>query len=142
MLLISAVLVGLWVMHGMTGATDTGCHGAPMPLPAPGATTTTPITHDNVSTATRHDASDGGAPPVATLTMDQMRHGELCLSGQPPNPGRDALALLALLILIVCGPTCGPCEPLWLRPVSPGRRRAPPGPDATRLLTLVCLSRT
>jgi hypothetical protein len=140
-MLVFAVLVGLWVMHGMTGATDAGCHGAPMALPAFGATMTAPITH-SAPAATRPDASDGGAPRVATPTMDQMPHGELCLSGQPPNPGRDALALLALLVLIACGPTCGRCEPPWLRLLSPARRRAPPGCTGTRLLTLVCVSRT
>jgi hypothetical protein len=141
MLLVSAVLVGLWVMHGMTGATDAGCHGAPMPLPAPGATMTASITQ-SASTATRPDASDGGAPRVATPAMDQMRHGELCLSGQPPNPGRDVLALLGLLILIACGQTCSPGESLRLRPLPRARRRAPPGCAGTRLLTLVCVSRT
>jgi hypothetical protein len=102
---------------------------------------TAPITH-SASTATRLDASDGGAPRVATPAMDQMPHGELCSSGQPPNPGRDALALLALLVLIARGPTYGPREPLRLRPLPPARRRAPPGCTGIRLLTLVCVSRT
>ena len=61
-----AVLVGLWVMHGTTGATDAGCHGAPMPLPAPGATMTASITQ-SASTATRPDAPGRAGTRLLTL---------------------------------------------------------------------------
>ena len=132
------LLVGLWVMHGMSGMTDAGCHGATMPLPMISTATTSP-------TSAAPAATPGGVHPavalVAPAAQTRMLHGDLCVSGQPPTFGLDLLALLALLALGAREPPDGACDHLWIRFTRRVRRRAPPGLSGIRLLTSVCVSR-
>lgn len=137
------LLAGLWMMHGMSGSTDAGCHGTAMPVPMKTASVSDvaaapasmlherPVTNPHAAT-----------PSLGTALAEQMRHGDLCVCGQPPTPGQDLLALLALLALA----TSDRADVRLLRPVRhavPGtRRRAPPGLFGIRLLTTVCVSRT
>jgi hypothetical protein len=138
--LVFAVLAGLWVMHGMPGGADSGCHGAQMPFPvARQAMTVAPMALGTSATARPGDARSG-VLQLAALAMQQM-HGELCLSGQLPHPGRDALALLGLLALVAVGEAGGADTPFGLRQAATARRRAPPGAVGIRLLAMVCVSR-
>lgn len=142
--IVLLLLVGLWMMHGLSGATGAGCHGAAIPVPA----------------AISDGMSDGGAAPALmtsaptaksrSLTSPSMSaavsvpmlHGDLCVSGQPPTPGQDLLALLALGALLLCGLPGMQPDPLADRDVRWARWRAPPAPFGIRLLTTVCVSRT
>src|SRR5947209_6992535 len=100
--LIVLVLAGLWLMHGMAGTTDAGCHGAAMLIPRG-------MPHVAAAPALVPGAAAKGAVARAAASSipaglaEQMQHGELCVSGQPPTPGQDLLALLALLALALCG---------------------------------------
>lgn len=140
-MLVFAVLAGLWVMHGMSGATDAGCHGAPMPLPAAWqAMAAAPMPQSAPAMASPGGAGSG-VLRLAVAAMEQV-HGELCLSGQPPQPGRDALALLALLALTAVDEAGRASTTAGLRQAATARRRAPPGAAGARLLAMVCVSRT
>jgi hypothetical protein len=134
------VLLGLWLMHGVSATTGAGCHGVPVMM----------------SMSMSASAAEPGSIMAATPTMradhqvqaksaDSMPtgSGETCLSGQPPSPRDLLLGLLACLVLAVLGrvvPTwpphaasCAACRP---------RRRGPPGRAGRVLLTTVCISRT
>lgn len=133
------LLVGLWVMHGMSGMTDAGCHGAAMPLPMGSMAATTPM---NAAPTVMPGGEHPEAAPAAPAIRAQMLHGDLCVSGQPPTFGLDLLALLALLALGVREARKSSCGRVCLRFTRRTRRRAPPGLSGIRLLTAVCVSRT
>jgi hypothetical protein len=132
-----ALLVGLWAMHGMSGATGAGCQGTVMSV-----TSAAPMTGTVHRMAQPQPAKVGQTGAVLTAAMDRMRHGELCLSAQPPPPGGALLALLAMLVLAACGVG----HQTWISALGVALRRwrwrAPPGPGGMRLLTVVCVSRT
>ena len=136
------LLVGLWVMHGMSGTTDAGCHGAAMPLPM-GSTAATAATGPmSPVPGLARRGEQLAAPRAAPAAEEQMLHGDLCVSGQPPTFGLDLLALLAVLALAAREAPDGASGRLWLRFTRRARRRAPPGCSGIRLLTVVCVSRT
>ena len=93
--------------------------------------------------STSHPRTAQSSPPTVASAAEQMRHGELCQSGQPPTPGRDALTLLALLAL-AGSPVAWDVarDPFTLRLDRSAGSRAPPGPFGTGLLAAVCVSRT
>jgi hypothetical protein len=139
---VFALLVGLWVMHGLSGTSDAGCHGAPMPM---AGAAQMPVPSGLFGPGPQARPAAGGVnarAEMASASMDQMRHGELCLSGQPPNPGG---LLLALLALIACALAAIELRgrPTARSPGSPRRsRHAPPGLIGRRLLTVMCVART
>jgi hypothetical protein len=145
-LLAPVVLLGLWLMHGVSATTTAGCHGVPVlmsmsaqvgdPGSVPGSATVPMV----------KSAAAGSAGPAwsAGAASDRPGSGEMCLSGQPPSPGGFLLALLAALALAGFGFWCAAAY----RPRPPSRaaslppRRGPPGPVGRALLTTVCISRT
>ena len=143
--IVLLLLVGLWMMHGMSGATDAGCHGAAMPLPM-----TASAAMPNVAAAPALTSGASSAAPLRAATSSsigtgsagQMRHGDLCVSGQPPTPGQDLLALLALLALAAYGMSGLDLGLSVTRAPHRTQRQAPPGLFGIRLLTAVCVSRT
>jgi hypothetical protein len=116
---LGAVLCGLFLMHGATGAASGGCHdpGPAMPgMPAVHAATTSHAAAGSAEGSTDHRA---GALCVATPVR--------------PDAGSTTVAFVVL----------GAASALWtVPPVGGGRsrRRAPPGGRA--LLARVCVSRT
>lgn len=135
--LACAVLLGLWVMHGMFSAPAAGCHGGgmtlisanrSMPPSAPRATTELPV-----------QALATGAGTATT------GDGDLCLSARVPTPGNDLSTLIALLfsgglgVLTLWAP--GRAAPCLLR-CTPTRWRAPPGAGGWEMLLMVCVART
>jgi hypothetical protein len=145
--IVLLLLVGLWLMHGMSGTTAAGCNGAAMPLLM--------VNADGMADAA---AAPGGAltagasvalgPRAATATSfsidlsERMPHGELCVSGQPPTSGQDLLRLLTLLALAVYGTAGSRAAGPVGRAVRAARWRAPPGRSGIRLLLTMCVSRT
>jgi hypothetical protein len=148
-LLAPVVLLGLWLMHGVSATTTAGCHGVPVlmsmsaqvgdPGSVPG-TATVPMVRSVKSAA----AGSAGTAWSAGAVSDRPGSNETCLSGQPPSPGGVLLALLAALALAGFGfswaAAYGP-RPPW-RAASLPPRRGPPGPVGRALLTTVCISRT
>lgn len=141
------LLAGLWVMHGMSGSTDAGCHGAPMPIPGDQAAMTTAMAAAPARVMPASPSPSGRAQTAwaGSVLGGQMQHGELCVSGQPPTPGQDLLVLLALLALLALaayGVGGGSSSRLRSRAVYRAAGRAPPSLSGIRLLTSVCVSRT
>lgn len=138
--IVLLLLIGLWVMHGMSGTTDAGCHGAVMP-----ALSASSDSMPRVAAAPSAETAAASRTATTSIGMGwpgQMRHGELCVSGQPPTPGQDLLALLALLALAGYG-VSGDCLRLSVGRVPRlARWQAPPSPFGIQLLTTVCVSRT
>jgi hypothetical protein len=137
-ILVPLVLLGLWMMHGMSATMESGCHGMGMPMPVAAAMADA---HPAVA-AESSVAGRGGAVSVQSADTAMTGSGELCLSGQPPTPGAALLMLLALLALAgwaVVGASTGPRR--LVRSTSL-RWRAPPGTGGIDLLTVVCVSRT
>ena len=122
------VLLGLWMMHGVSATTNAGCHGVPMLMPTTSTSMTVAAPMSATTSVVRHT-------PAADA---QMGCAETCLSGQPPSSGDLMLGLLTafILVAIVFG------LDLELRRPREMSRRGPPGPVGRRLLTEMCVSRT
>jgi hypothetical protein len=137
--LTCAVLLGLWLMHGMYSSPVAGCHGAGLTLVS--------MTQPKMAPAPAPAVSDGLVQAVAVgASMAPMGDGGLCLSGQVPTAGKDLNALIALLSLIGLGlataPTSGSLAPGLARRAQ-SRWRAPPGAaTGSELLLLECVART
>lgn len=142
--IVLLLLVGLWVMRGMSGTSDAGCHGAVMPIPS----AVSDGMPDVAAVAAVMPSAETAAGSNAVTTSigiglaGQMQHGELCVSGQPPTPGQDLLALLALLALASYGVSGGCLGSPVGRVSRRARWWAPPSPFGIQLLTTVCVSRT
>lgn len=128
------VLLGLWLMHGMSATTGAGCHGVALMMPM------------SASVGETQPIAAGAAAPLGTSASrpesQQQGSGELCLSGRPPSPGDFLLALLATLAVVALALFAH----LVPRPAGKAcctwQRRGPPGPVGRQLLTAVCVSRT
>jgi hypothetical protein len=140
-LLIPVVLLGLWVMHGMSATMSSGCHGM---VPTSLAASMNASMSDSSSMSPMSPVpAETGVTSASPAGSAESESGELCLSGQPPTPGDWALALLAALALLGCvAPALLAGQP-QLRLTADSRRwRAPPDPAGRELLTTVCISRT
>ena len=136
-LLIPVVLLGLWVMHGMSATMESGCHGM---VPTSLAASMSDSSSMSVMSAVPTEASVTSVSPSGTAESES---GELCVSGQPPTPGDWALALLAALALLGCiAPALLVGQPRLRNAAGSRRWRAPPDPAGRELLTTVCISRT
>ena len=132
---VALVLAGLWFMHGISATTGAGCRGGAMPMIA-------------VMTS---GAAASGAPLEARATgpgaqanpadISAGPSGDLCLSGQPDDPGAALIALLALLA-VTGYVRLAPAARLVPLARAARRWRAPPGRAGVALLTVVCVSRT
>lgn len=136
--LACAVLLGLWVMHGMYASPVTGCHGAGLTLVS--------MTQPETAPAPAPAASDRLVQAAVGVGMAPMGDGDLCLSGQVPTAGKDLNALIALLSLIGLGLVMAPVSERFV-PGMPGRAqsrwRAPPGAaTGSELLLMECVART
>lgn len=129
------VLAGLWFMHGVSAMTGAGCRGGAMPMIAAmtngAAASGSSAEARATGTGARANPADVGAGPS----------GDLCLSGQPEDPGA---ALIVLLVLLAVAGCVRPAPAAPLVPVACAARgkRAPPGHVGVALLTVVCVSRT
>ncbi|MEY9964271.1 hypothetical protein ABIA33_002313 [Streptacidiphilus sp. MAP12-16] len=128
-IVVLAVLVGLFLMHGGPGSAMGGCHGAmPLAMPAPVHQLTAPIaqTHNTVQVRQGTAAGMGAA-------------GALCVS----TPARDHLPLLpttlaALAVLILLGGITGSSG----REAAFGTRWRGPPTAGRQILLRVCIART
>lgn len=126
------VLAGLWMMHGVSAMSGSGCHGGPMPLLA--------ATSDGDAMAAPAQArADGSASAAHSGAMSNGQSGEVCVPDQPQTSGAALIALLALMALVGC---VSRTAWAWAIARSARRRRAPPRPSGSDLLTVVCVSRT
>jgi hypothetical protein len=133
--IVVLVLAGLWLMHGISATSDAGCHDGAMPLVAAMSHGEDAVAVPAGAPATRRESVAGAADPG----MGMQQSGQLCLSGQPANPGAALIALLGLLAVARCLPVG---TPTWSMASCARRRRAPPGLFGLRLLAAVCVSRT
>jgi hypothetical protein len=130
LLMVCAVLAGLFLMHGAPASAAEGCHGAMSAPTTMGGGTTAgmqPAGHGAM-------AHPGGVQAAAPSAM----HGEVCVSTaareRAPLPGGGLLAVVAVLAAVF----------LVSRPAvrgRPGRGGRPP-PGGRGLLLQVCIART
>jgi hypothetical protein len=134
------VLLGLWLMHGISATSGAGCHGVPlmMPMSASVSDALSMPTTMSASTIVRHSMDVTSVTRSASV---QVGSGELCLSGQPPTPGHFLLALLAALAMLGLVLLANLLQRLSGEACEV-RRRGPPGSAGRKLLTTVCVSRT
>jgi len=138
-LLIPVVLLGLWIMHGMSATMDSGCHGM---VPTSLAASMSDSSSMSMSPMSLVPA-ETGVTSAAPAGSAESESGELCLSGQPPTPGDWALTLLAALALLgSIVPALLAEQPRLQRLAGSRWWRGPPGPAGRELLTTVCVSRT
>lgn len=131
LLMVCAVLAGLFLMHGSPAGAAEGCHGA-MPAPAAmgegTAAAMPPAGHESMT-------YPGGVQATAPAAV----HGTLCVSigarERTPLPagGPPAVVAVPAALLLVS-----------LQPAVPGRsrRRGPPPPGGRLLLLQMCIART
>jgi hypothetical protein len=130
LLAVCALVVGLFLMHGMPMAAADGCHGMTatsmsMPQTAPAA-----MASHAPGSATGHLAED--VPHVSSVGMD----GTLCVS-TPAHEPLSVAAVGALALVVFAAWT-----PHGRRSVTGGMRwRGPPGGGRGMLLR-VCVART
>lgn len=159
-LLAILVLLGLWLMHGVSATTGAGCHGVPVMMTMSASDTGhgSTMAGDAAPRAGRGAVSRSGDVDTAHVdnaradtaraeSADTMRSGsgETCLSGQPPSPRDLLISLLGCfaLAILACGMAARPMRAPSSRPACRDRRRGPPGhPVGRALLTTVCVSRT
>jgi hypothetical protein len=125
------ILLGLFLMHGMSASADTGCAGALAPA---AASANAPVAASvDVTSATAHSASD--TPSLQGCACESSM-GASCV----PRSQRDTGALLAAQLLALAWvsiPRPGPAGGV----LSAARRaRRTSGP--TPLLALTCVCRT
>jgi len=141
--IVVLVLAGLWMMHGISAAGGAGCHAGTMSL---------------VSAMSGGEGAMAAAAPVPSSVADSRtrpgtaarpdgmaagQSGDLCLSGQPTDPGAAFIALIALVALAGCVLLGGDLVAWMQAAMQRARRwRAPPGRAGTALLDIVCVSRT
>jgi hypothetical protein len=139
-LLIPIVLLGLWMMHGMSATMESGCHGMVPTSLAASMSDSPAMSAMSAVKSTPVRAGMTTASPAGSVELDA---GELCLSGQPPAPGDWALALLAALALVGCiAFALAAGQPGVQRTAGSRWWRGPPDPAGRELLTTVCVSRT
>lgn len=137
-LFVPVVLLGLWMMHGMSATMESGCHGMPLPMPmAASIAQAQPMTP--VEAGSRAVRPAAHAAVWLPAGSNQTGAGELCLSGRPPAPGAW---LLAALLLVGCAVFAAPARRPQARRAGWQRWRGPPGLAGIALLTAVCVSRT
>lgn len=140
--LVPLVLVGLWLMHGMSAITGAGCHGMLMPVAASATEARSMAGAGTASSMAQAIANTADAATITRSSSGQAGSSELCLSGAPPTPMEFLLALLAGLALLGCVVLAAV---MWPRNPRRSRRRwgrGPPGPTGRELLTMVCVTRT
>lgn len=133
LLMVCAVLAGLFLMHGAPASAAEGCHGV---MSAPGAAAAGPAAP---MTSAGHGAMahPGGEQAVEAGAPSAM-YGAMCVSAPPRE--RVALpvnVLVAVVAVLAAALLAG-------RPVARGRstRRGPPPPGGRGLLLQVCIART
>lgn len=135
--LACAVLLGLWVMHGMFSDPATGCHGGGMTLVSAPRSVTPPAPHAVADQRAQAAVTDTGT--------SAMGDGDLCLSARVPTPGHDLRTLITLLFLGGLGVLMrwapGHIAPGLFRRTE-RRWRAPPGATGWETLLMVCVART
>ncbi|WP_167160206.1 hypothetical protein [Streptomyces sp. MBT27] len=146
LLVLCALLFGLFSMHGAPASAATGCHGdlAPAtPMGAPMSMGHTDMWGGHMAAHAATVASRAHAATVASrayaATVAPPTGGELCVS----TPARDRLpaaaaglfALLGLVVLLVWGLAGRPATALM------AARRGPPF-NGRGLLLQVCIART
>ena len=140
-LFVPVVLLGLWMMHGMSATMEAGCHGMPMLMPvATSIAEAEPMAAADAGHSAMRPAADEAAS--VHLGSNQTGAGELCLSGQPPAPGALLLALLAALVLVGYVVLTALGRRPDLRRAGWRWWRGPPRLAGIELLTAVCVSRT
>lgn len=140
-LLVSVVLLGLWVMHGMSATMESGCHGMPMLMPTTASMVEAqPMAAADAGSSAIRPPTDGAAS--VHLASNQTGEGELCLSGQPPTLGAWLLALLATLVAVGYVVFTAQVRRPDLRRTRWWWWRGRPHLAGMELLTAVCVSRT
>ncbi|MEV5604712.1 hypothetical protein AB0L33_25060 [Streptomyces sp. NPDC052299] len=130
---VSALLLGLFLMHGAPATAAEGCHGA-----MPSAVAPMPDHHTASAMAPAETPTTvHGAPAVRAATGAGMR-GEMCLS--TPAQQRNPLPVPALLA-VVAAVLAGWASEDWRVRIGRLRRRGPPV-GGRELLTRVCIART
>jgi len=125
------ILLGLFLMHGMSASADTGCAGALAPA---AASASAPVAASvGVTSGTAHSASD--TPSIQSCACDPSM-GASCV----PRSQRDAGALLAALLLALAWVSIPRPGPANDAPSAMRRARRTSGP--TPLLALTCVCRT
>jgi hypothetical protein len=141
-LLVPVLLLGVWMMHGMSATTGAGCHGMRIMMSTTvSAVDARPMVAADTGASTTRTANTAGDAESARPASSHTGPGEMCLSGQPPAAGSFLLALLAALAVAGwVGFTALTRRPDPLR-LGRGWRRGPPGLVGRELLTTVCVSR-
>ncbi|MEU6050221.1 hypothetical protein ABZ829_07210 [Streptomyces xanthochromogenes] len=137
LLVLCALLFGLFSMHGAPASAATGCHGDLAPATPMGA----PMNMGHTDMWGGHMGAHAATvtPPAHAATVAPPMSGELCVS----TPARDRLlaaaaglfALLGLVVLLVRGLAGRPATALT------AARRGPPL-NGRGLLLQVCIART
>jgi hypothetical protein len=129
LLVLCAVLFGLFLMHGAPATAAEGCHGA----------TSAPTgMHDGPAAMESATAPVMTHPGVQRASGTSVMDGEMCVS----TPARGGIPLPAGGLLIVSAVLAALF--LTVRLLTPGRtgRRGPPPPGGRSLLLQVCIART
>ncbi|WBP85104.1 DUF6153 family protein [Kitasatospora cathayae] len=133
LLAVCAVLLGLFLMHGLPTAAAEGCHtdGAAATAAMPGTTMSDPPTGNEA-------VAPAGVHPAVHHGSDVRSAGTLCSS----TPGRDRIALPAMALIAIVSVWGG----LWQLPLRVtgflARRRRGPPDGGRELLQKVCIART
>ena len=149
LLMVCAVLAGLFLMHGAPASAAEGCHGAsPASMATPvSAAMTAPVPAGSepgaraaVVTSAGHAAmAHPGDGQAVHAGAPATRHGATCLS--TPARGRTALPANALAVLVVAAlAAAGAAGRVAVR--GRARRRGPPPPGGRGLLLQVSVART
>ncbi|BAC72490.1 hypothetical protein AQJ43_21915 [Streptomyces avermitilis] len=144
LLVLCAVLLGLFFMHGAPANAAEGCHGSTAMVMSPGTGHGEDVRMDAAAlrppgaTAPGASAMAPTAPPAHGVAMPGMS-GELCVStparDRTPLPATGLLALLGLVALVAWHPTGR--SGVFGEPA----RRGPPL-YGRHLLLQVCVART
>lgn len=136
LLILCAVLLGLFLMHGAPATAAEGCHGA-MPAASP-----TAHGHDPAAMGSPGAEAVASAPSprrVQQVSGASSTHGTLCVS----TAARDLtpLPVGGALVAVVAVSAIGILANLPVPLVRTGRR-GPPPPGGRSLLLTVCVART
>ena len=139
LLLLCAVLAGLFLMHGAPATAAEGCHDA---VPAAAMPAPMPVGEDTAAADPLAGGADAamahpGSGSAVQTPAPSMAHGAMCVSTlareRLPLPAHGLLTVVAVLAVTV----------LAGRAVLPARiRRGPPPPGGRSLLLQVSVART
>ncbi|MGW1868954.1 hypothetical protein ACWCPS_25775 [Streptomyces mauvecolor] len=139
LLVLCAVLFGLFLMHGAPATAAEGCHGV---MSAPTGMRDGLATTSSASASSA--AAESAAAPVMTHTGVQRASGTAAMGGETclSTPARDGIprpmAALAAVITVMAGLFLAGRSPA----AGPAGRRGPPPPGGRSLLLQVCIART